>query len=135
MLSQRRFIASVLVFAPIFVAQAAGVELTAGQQITMLLTLMLTSKGVAGVPRASLVILAGTLASYGLPLEGVTLILGVDELSASATLVPQVKRAVQSLAIPECRELVEVALNLDTASEILARCLELADKRYGDLLG
>ena len=63
-----------------FVAQAAGVELTVGQQITMLLTLMLTSKGVAGVPRASLVILAGTLASYGLPLEGVTLILGVDEL-------------------------------------------------------
>ena len=46
----------------------------------MLLTLMLTSKGVAGVPRASLVILAGTLASYGLPLEGITLILGVDEL-------------------------------------------------------
>jgi proton glutamate symport protein len=64
----------------VFVAQAAGVELTVGQQITMLLTLMLTSKGVAGVPRASLVILAGTLASYGLPLEGVTLILGVDEL-------------------------------------------------------
>ena len=55
-------------------------QLSIGQQITMLLTLMLTSKGVAGVPRASLVILAGTLASYGLPLEGVTLILGVDEL-------------------------------------------------------
>jgi proton glutamate symport protein len=46
----------------------------------MMLTLMLTSKGVAGVPRASLVILAATLASFGLPLEGVTLILGVDEL-------------------------------------------------------
>jgi phosphotransferase system enzyme I (PtsI) len=61
--------------------------------------------------------------------------LGMDELSASATLVPQVKRAVQSLAMPECRELVDVALNLDTGSEILARCLELADKRYGDLLG
>ena len=69
-----------LSLAAIFVAQAAGVELTIGQQVTMLLTLMLTSKGVAGVPRASLVILAGTLASYGLPLEGVTLILGVDEL-------------------------------------------------------
>jgi proton glutamate symport protein len=69
-----------LSLASVFVAQAAGVQLTAGQQITMLLTLMLTSKGVAGVPRASLVILAGTLASYGLPLEGVTLILGVDEL-------------------------------------------------------
>ncbi len=69
-----------LSLAAVFVAQAAGVELTAWQQFTMLLTLMLTSKGVAGVPRASLVILAGTLASYGLPLEGVTLILGVDEL-------------------------------------------------------
>ncbi|MEP6594199.1 MAG: cation:dicarboxylase symporter family transporter, partial [Acidobacteriota bacterium] len=69
-----------LSLAAVFVAQAAGVELSVGHQITMLLTLMLTSKGVAGVPRASLVILAGTLASYGLPLEGVTLILGVDEL-------------------------------------------------------
>jgi proton glutamate symport protein len=69
-----------LSLAAVFVAQAAGVQLTVGQQITMLITLMLTSKGVAGVPRASLVILAGTLASYGLPLEGVTLILGVDEL-------------------------------------------------------
>ncbi|MEI6244834.1 MAG: cation:dicarboxylase symporter family transporter [Acidobacteriota bacterium] len=67
-----------LSMASIFVAQAAGVDLTIGQQITMMLTLMLTSKGVAGVPRASLVILAGTLASYNLPLEGVTLILGVD---------------------------------------------------------
>ncbi|HEY7500899.1 MAG TPA: cation:dicarboxylase symporter family transporter [Vicinamibacterales bacterium] len=69
-----------LSLASVFVAQAAGVQLSVGQQITMLLTLMLTSKGVAGVPRASLVILAGTLASYNLPLEGVTLILGVDEL-------------------------------------------------------
>ena len=69
-----------LSLAAIFVAQAANVELTAGQQVTMLLTLMLTSKGVAGVPRASLVILAGTLASYNLPLEGITLILGVDAI-------------------------------------------------------
>ncbi len=61
--------------------------------------------------------------------------LGVDELSAGAMLVPRVKRAVQSLAIPECQKLVEETLKLDTASEILARCLELADKRYGDLLG
>ncbi|PYJ20577.1 MAG: phosphoenolpyruvate--protein phosphotransferase [Verrucomicrobia bacterium] len=61
--------------------------------------------------------------------------LGMDELSAGATLVPRVKRAVQSLAIPECRELVEETLKLDTGSEILARCLELADKHYGDLLG
>ena len=61
--------------------------------------------------------------------------LGMDELSASAMLVPRVKRAVQSVAISECRELVEETLKLNTASEILARCVELADKRYGDLLG
>ncbi len=61
--------------------------------------------------------------------------LGMDELSAGATLVPRIKRAVQSLAIPECRDLVEETLKLNTSSEILARCLELADKRYGDLLG
>jgi Na+/H+-dicarboxylate symporter len=69
-----------LSLASIFVAQAANVDLSIGQQVTMMLTLMLTSKGVAGVPRAALVILAGTLASYGLPLEGVTLILGVDAI-------------------------------------------------------
>src|SRR5437764_699122 len=61
--------------------------------------------------------------------------LGMDELSAAATLVPRVKRAVQSVTIPECRELVEDALKLNTASEILGRCLRLADNRYGDLLG
>jgi phosphotransferase system enzyme I (PtsI) len=61
--------------------------------------------------------------------------LGVDELSTAAILVPRVKRAVQSLTIPECRELVQETFKLNTASEILARCLELADKRYGDLLG
>jgi phosphoenolpyruvate-protein phosphotransferase (PTS system enzyme I) len=61
--------------------------------------------------------------------------LGMDELSAAATLVPRVKRAVQSLSIPECRELVEETLTLNTGSEILARCLQLADNRYGDLLG
>ena len=69
-----------LSLASIFVAQAAGVHLTIGQQATMLLTLMLTSKGVAGVARASLVVLAATLGAYHLPLEGVTLILGVDTL-------------------------------------------------------
>ncbi|MEK7675696.1 MAG: cation:dicarboxylase symporter family transporter [Verrucomicrobiota bacterium] len=69
-----------LAVASIFVAQAAGIELSLGQQVLMMLTLMLTSKGVAGVPRSALVILAGTLASFGLPLEGVAVILGVDEI-------------------------------------------------------
>jgi proton glutamate symport protein len=69
-----------LSLASVFAAQAAGIDLTWQQQLVMMLTLMLTSKGVAAVPRASLVILSGTLASFGLPLEAVALILGVDEL-------------------------------------------------------
>jgi proton glutamate symport protein len=69
-----------LSLAAMFVAQAAGVHLSFGTQLVMLLTLMLTSKGVAGVPRASLVILAGTLATFNLPIEGVAVILGVDTL-------------------------------------------------------
>ncbi|MFN2400583.1 MAG: dicarboxylate/amino acid:cation symporter [Gemmatimonadaceae bacterium] len=69
-----------LAVASIFAAQAAGIDLSWKQQLIMMLTLMLTSKGVAAVPRASLVILAGTLATFGLPLEAVAVILGVDEL-------------------------------------------------------
>lgn len=65
--------------ASVFVAQAAGIELSLWTQLTMMLTLMLTTKGVAAVPRASLVVLSGTLTAFGLPLEGITLILGVDE--------------------------------------------------------
>ncbi len=69
-----------LSLAAVFVAQAAGVEMPIEKQVLMLITLMLTSKGVAAVPRASLVILAGTLASFNLPLAGIALILGVDTL-------------------------------------------------------
>jgi len=61
--------------------------------------------------------------------------LGMDELSVGATSVPRVKMAVRSLAVPECEQLVGEVLRLQTSSEILARCLELATKRYGDLLG
>jgi proton glutamate symport protein len=67
-----------LAVASVFVAQAAGIHLDFKTQITMMLTLMLTSKGVAAVPRATLVILSGTLATFHLPIEGVALILGVD---------------------------------------------------------
>src|SRR4051812_3423540 len=69
-----------LAVASVFAAQAAGVEMSWRQQLVMMVTLMVTSKGVAAVPRASLVILSGTLASFGLPLEAVAVILGVDEL-------------------------------------------------------
>jgi proton glutamate symport protein len=67
-----------LAVASVFVAQAAGVEMTLKTQLLMMLTLMLTSKGVAAVPRAGLVILSGALSQFNLPLEGVAVILGVD---------------------------------------------------------
>ena len=69
-----------LSLASIFVAQVAGVHLTLGQQLLMMLTLMLTSKGVAGVSRAALVILLGTVGSFGLPVEPVFILLGIDQL-------------------------------------------------------
>ena len=68
-----------LALASVFVAQAAHIELSLWTQLSMMLTLMLTTKGVAAVPRASIVVLSGTLTAFGLPLEGITLILGVDE--------------------------------------------------------
>src|SRR4051812_22245585 len=69
-----------LALASVFVAQAAGIDMPIGTQILMMLTLMLTSKGVAAVPRASLVILSGALTQFGLPLAGIAVILGVDAL-------------------------------------------------------
>ena len=69
-----------LSLASMFVAQAAGVHMTVGQQLLMMLTLMLTSKGVAGVPRAALVVLAGTLTAFNLPAEGFAILLGVDAI-------------------------------------------------------
>jgi Na+/H+-dicarboxylate symporter len=75
-------------FATLFIAQAYGIELSLGTQITMLLILMLTSKGMAGVPRASLVVIAATLNQFGIPEAGLLLILGIDtflDMGRSAT--------------------------------------------------
>jgi proton glutamate symport protein len=69
-----------LAIASVFAAQAAGIDMPIGSQIAMMLTLMLTSKGVAAVPRASLVILSGALTQFGLPLEAIAVILGVDAI-------------------------------------------------------
>ncbi len=79
-----------MTFATGFIAQIYGIELSLSQQITMLLTLLLTSKGIAGVPRASLVVIAGTLTMFGLPEEGISLVLAVDwllDMGRSATSV------------------------------------------------
>ncbi|MGA3044167.1 MAG: dicarboxylate/amino acid:cation symporter, partial [Bryobacteraceae bacterium] len=69
-----------LSLASVFIAQAAGIHLTLAQQLLMMLTLMLTSKGIAGVPRGSLVVLAGAIATFHLPMEGRAVVLGVDAL-------------------------------------------------------
>jgi Na+/H+-dicarboxylate symporter len=67
-----------MTFASLFLAQAYGVEITFGQQIVLLLTLLVTSKGIAGVPRASLVVIAATVSSFGIPEAGILLLMGVD---------------------------------------------------------
>jgi Na+/H+-dicarboxylate symporter len=75
-------------FAVIFIAQAYGIDLTLGQEIAMLLVLMVTSKGIAGVPRASLVVIAATLVQFNLPEAGLLLLLGIDhflDMARSAT--------------------------------------------------
>ena len=77
-----------MTFASLFIAQSYGIHMSFDQQITMLLVLMITSKGIAGVPRASLVVIAGTLSSFGIPEAGLLLLLGVDhllEMGRSAT--------------------------------------------------
>ncbi len=69
-----------LSLASVFVAQLFGVEMSAGQQLVMMLTLMVTSKGVAGVPRAALVVLTATLGQFQLPLEGAAILLAIDQV-------------------------------------------------------
>ncbi|OWK32037.1 dicarboxylate/amino acid:cation symporter [Sphingomonas mucosissima] len=89
-----------MTFATIFIAQAYGIDLSLGQEITMLLVLMITSKGIAGVPRASLVVIAATLGFFDIPEAGLLLILGIDhflDMGRSATNV--VGNAVASAVI------------------------------------
>jgi Na+/H+-dicarboxylate symporter len=69
-----------MTFASLFIAQSYGIDLSWGDQLAMLLTLMITSKGVAGVPRASLVVIAGTLSTFNIPEAGLLLLLGVDHI-------------------------------------------------------
>jgi Na+/H+-dicarboxylate symporter len=96
-------------FATVFIAQAYGIHLSLGQQITMLLVLMVTSKGVAGVPRASLVVIASTLAFFKIPEAGLLLILAVDhflDMGRSATNV--VGNAVASVVIAKWEGTLEM---------------------------
>ena len=69
-----------MTFATVFIAQAYGIDMSVGEQITMLLILLITSKGMAGIPRASLVVIAGTLDHFNIPVAGLLLLLGIDQL-------------------------------------------------------
>ena len=69
-----------LAMAVLFSTQLVGIELTIEQQLVIMFALMLTSKGVAGVPRASLIVLAGTLTSFNIPILGVAILLGIDQI-------------------------------------------------------
>ena len=68
-----------MTFATLFIAQVYGIDLSFGQQVAMLLTLMVTSKGMAAVPRASLVVISAVMAQFGIPEAGLVLILAIDQ--------------------------------------------------------
>ncbi|SMC72081.1 dicarboxylate/amino acid:cation symporter [Novosphingobium sp. B1] len=101
-------------FATMFIAQAYNIELSVGQQIAMLLTLMVTSKGIAGVPRASLVVIAATLTQFGLPLEGIALLLGVDTfLDMGRTATNVVGNAVATSVITKWEGMLQPPMDPD----------------------
>ncbi|MFM5907131.1 MAG: dicarboxylate/amino acid:cation symporter, partial [Novosphingobium sp.] len=95
-------------FATIFIAQAYGIDLPASTQIMILLTLMISSKGIAAVPRASLVVITGTLAMFGLPVEGVAIILAIDQfLDMGRTATNVVGNAVATSVITKWEGMLE----------------------------
>ncbi len=106
-------------FATLFIAQAYGIQLSAGQQIAMLLTLMITSKGIAGVPRASLVVIAATLTQFGLPVEGIALLLGVDTfLDMGRTATNVVGNAVATTVITKWEGMLQPPMDPDATAPL-----------------
>ena len=96
-------------FATLFIAQAYGIDLPVATQIMILLTLMISSKGIAAVPRASLVVITGTLAMFGLPVEGVAIILAIDQfLDMGRTATNVVGNAVATSVITKWEGMLEV---------------------------
>jgi Na+/H+-dicarboxylate symporter len=96
-------------FATLFIAQAYNIDLSWQTQIIILLTLMVTSKGIASVPRASLVVVTATLSSFGLPVEGVALILGIDQiLDMGRTGTNIIGNAVATASIAKWEGMLEV---------------------------
>jgi Na+/H+-dicarboxylate symporter len=105
-------------FAVMFIAQAYGIELSLGQQAMMIAVLMLTSKGIAGVPRASLVVVAAALAQFNMPEAGMLLLLGIDhflDMGRSATNV--VGNSIATAIVSKLEEPVEREINHRSGEE------------------
>jgi Na+/H+-dicarboxylate symporter len=118
-------------FATIFIAQAYGIELSIGTQIMILLTLMISSKGIAAVPRASLVVITGTLAMFGLPVEGVAIILAIDQfLDMGRTATNVVGNAVATAVITKWEGMLKVE-EPDFVEHLHAPAHTAADGRAG----
>lgn len=101
-------------FATIFIAQAYGIDLSIGTQILILLTLMVSSKGIAAVPRASLVVITGTLAQFGLPVEGVAIVLAIDQfLDMGRTATNVVGNAVATSVVTKWEGMLKVPEPVD----------------------
>ncbi len=99
-----------MTFATLFIAQSYGIHLPIGTQLSMLAVLLLTSKGIAGVPRASLVVIAGTLATFNIPEAGLALLLGIDpllDMGRSATNV--VGNSIATAAVTRWEKMDETA--------------------------
>jgi len=106
-------------FATIFIAQAYGIHLSLQQEIVMMLMLMVTSKGMAGVPRASLLVIAGALTSFGIPVEGLALVLGIDQiLDMGRSAVNVVGNAVATVVISKWEN--ELNINPKSIAEVEA---------------
>ncbi len=118
-------------FATIFIAQAYGIDLPISTQIAILLTLMISSKGVAAVPRASLVVITGTLAMFGLPVEGVAIILAIDQfLDMGRTATNVVGNAVATSVITKWEGLLA---NPDSDGHAPASAMAIGGKPVPDL--
>ncbi|WP_133366114.1 dicarboxylate/amino acid:cation symporter [Qipengyuania sediminis] len=118
-------------FATIFIAQAYGMDLSIATQIMILLTLMISSKGIAAVPRASLVVITGTLAMFGLPVEGVAIILAIDQfLDMGRTATNVVGNAVATSVITKWEGMLEVE-EPDVIEHPKAPAHTVADGRAG----
>ena len=106
-------------FATIFIAQAYGIDLSIGTQIAILLTLMISSKGIAAVPRASLVVIAATLAMFDLPVEGIALVLAIDQfLDMGRTATNVLGNAVATSVITKWEGMLEPMRDPDADVEV-----------------